>query len=116
MPFDMEVRLEPHRVTEVMDSPTGPVEVTTEFDQYFVFVCGDALRAKGLASGRMQVGWIGKQPGANFCPILAFYKFHYPQQQWIADEAKRLHGAASPLPHVEIPPPEPDEPEELEDE
>ena len=53
----------------------------------------------------------------DFGPILAFYKFAYPQQQFIAEEAKRLHGNASSKPHVEIPPPEPeawdDEEEEL---
>lgn len=107
MAFNMEVRLVPHDVTENKRTPTGTLEVTTCFEQFQVFVHSEALATRNKDK-KLLVGYIGKQPGANFCPINAFYEFYYPQQQWIADEAKRLHGNAATEPHIELPPPEPD--------
>jgi hypothetical protein len=100
----LEIRLVPHVATEIKNSPTGPVEVEVEFDQYLVYVHSVGLAHRNKDQ-KLQVGIMSKRPGANFCPIIAFYEFHYPQQQFIVAEAKRLHGQATPAPHVEVPPP-----------
>lgn len=98
----MAVELEPH--VDMADSPTGPAPV--EHNQYRVLVRSAALTDR--PNNRLQVGWIGKQAGANFCPISAFYKFHFPQQQWIAAQARKLHGSAASGDHVDVPPPDMD--------
>jgi len=98
--FDLAVKLVPYIGQMQVDTPVGPVMQDVEHDQWNVQVLH-----KNLPNGKLNVGYIGKRAGANFCPITAFYNFAYPQQQWIAEEAKRLHGNAATTPHVDVPPP-----------
>lgn len=96
----MEVKLERYRVWEENAAIPGWVE----FNQYRVFVYSEGLAYRNEAK-RLQVGLIGTQDGANFCPTGEFESFVFAHQQWIAAEAKRLHGKASSEPHIPLPPP-----------
>ncbi len=100
----MEVRLEPHR--EMDDK--SPIPGMLEHAQSRVYVYCEGFKTTRHKfrndEGRLQVGWIGTQKGANFCPINAFYEFTNLQKEWMANEAKRQHGHASDKPHVEVPP------------
>ena len=100
------VELVEHVVMET--SPTGPTPV--RLNQYQVYLHCAGLLSTRPGVSRLQVGFIGTQDGANFCPILAFYECSGPQQEWIVSEAKRLHGRAAAAPPADIPPPEPGEP------
>lgn len=95
----MTVELVPHRGWD--DNATIPGWV--DHDQYLVYVHSEGLAHRNKDK-KLQVGIISKKPGANFCPTNELNGFTYPHQQWIAEEAKRLHGSASPLPHVNLPP------------
>ena len=108
----MTVELVPHLGWD--DKATIPGWV--EHNQYLVYVHSEGLAYRNAAK-KLQVGIIGKQAGANFCPTNEFNSFTYPHQQWIAAEAKRLHGNASDKPHENLPPHEEvEEFEELADE
>lgn len=102
----MSVKIEPHVAVNRVMTPVGPVDDQVEFDQYQVFVEGERIASFNLGNPKLMVGIIGKQPGANFCPIAPFYKFVAGQRKWIAEQAKKLHGKASPEPFVEVPPPQ----------
>lgn len=95
----MTVELVPHLAWD--DKATIPGWI--EFDQYLVYVHSEGLAHRNKDK-KLQVGIIGKQAGANFCPIPELDSFTYAHRVWIAEEAKRLHGNASPLPFVEVPP------------
>lgn len=101
----MKVVIEPHVDIRRVSTPVGPVDEPVEHNQFRVFVEGEKVAQFNLNNPRLMVGIIGKQAGANFCPIGAFYKFVSGQRQWIADQAKALHGKASTEPFVDVPPP-----------
>lgn len=115
---DCHIELRPHFAIEVVDGPAGRREIPIEHDQYMVYLVGEPLRVSKHRfrndKGELQVGWISKRPGANFCPINATYEFHTQEIEWFAAEAKRQHGSASSEPHVDVPPPLPEDEEEFE--
>lgn len=96
----MTVELEPHRDWD--DKATIPGWV--DHNQYRVYVYSKGLLHRN-EEGKLQVGWMGKQDGANFCPLPELDNFTPAHRIWIGDEAKRLHGSASTKPFVELPPP-----------
>jgi len=102
----MAVAIEPHNVVQRVNTPAGPADETIEFNQFRVVVTGEKVAAANAGNPKLHVGYIGKQVDANFCPLPMFYKFVKGQQDWIADQAKQLHGKASPEPFVDVPPPE----------
>lgn len=95
----VKVELVRHRAWDKEAAIPGWVE----FDQYQVWVHSDSLAYRNKDK-KLMVGYIGIQPGANFMPSNEFNAFTYPHQQWIAEEAKKQHGQASPLPHENLPP------------
>lgn len=95
----MTVELVPHMGWD--DKATIPGWV--EHNQYLVYVHSEGLAHRNKEK-KLQVGIIGKHDGANFCPTNEFNGFVYPQQLWIAEEAKRLHGRASTKQHDNLPP------------
>lgn len=113
MAYGLTVTIEKHVDKDWKNTPAGRVEYDVEHAQYRVFAQHANI---ATPEHQLHVGFIGTQPGANFCPILAFYEFAYPQQQHIVEEAKRLHGNASPTPHVEVPPPPVVGPDDVADE
>lgn len=100
----MQVELVPHVVIDKVMTLLGPEDKTIEFEQFQVFVCGERIKAVN-GTERIHVGYIGKQAMANFCPVGLFYKLTTSQGNWVAEQAKKLHGKASPEPHVFVPPP-----------
>ena len=103
MPDPITVSLVPHVGWDDSATIPGPVE----HNQFLVYVHSEGLAHRN-PDKKLQVGIIGKQAGANFCPTNEFYGFTYPYQQQIAEEAKRLHGHASTKPHTDVPPPIPE--------
>jgi len=95
----VEVKLVPHRAWDATKAIPGWVE----FDQYQVFVHSESLAYRN-PDKKLMVGYIGKQAGANFMPTNEFNGFTYPHQQWIAEQAKKLHGDATSVPHENLPP------------
>lgn len=95
----ISVELVPHQDWD--DKATIPGYV--DHNQYRVYVHSEGLAYRNKEK-KLQVGWIGKQDGANFCPTNEFNGFVYPQQLWIAEEAKRQHGRASTARHDNLPP------------
>lgn len=96
------VHLERHVDKVRRMTPVGPADDEITYDQHKVWVKGPAVRTDAKC---IHVGYIGTHAGANFCPLPGFYKFVLSQRQWIAAEAKRLHGNASPDPYGDVPPP-----------
>jgi len=93
-----EVKLEPH-----VDLDDHGQEV--HYDQYRVFVQGEAPPLLDRPNHRLQVGWISMRAGAKLMRIQALYNFHAPQRSWIDREARRQHGNASTEESDELPPP-----------
>ena len=111
----MEVQLNP--LFGKQETPVGPVD--TEVPSIWrVDVVDERLKGEPLfiASGKLHVGMIGRQVGANFCANSNFGQFAPTQKDHIVAEVKRLHGSADLTPPVELPEPiEPEEDDEDED-
>lgn len=111
---DFEVRLEP--LIGETATPTGPEQVEVP-GVWMVYVYSEALKDLPLKidAGKLHVGFIGRQVGANFCGNDNFGRFVPPQQERIISECKRLHGSASQRPPVELTPlvPVPDDGDDL---
>lgn len=70
-----------------------------------VFVQHEALKKRNT-EGKIHIGWIGTQEGANFMPTSEFYEvLGAANQEQVVAEVKRLHGSANPASHTELPPP-----------
>ena len=100
-------------------SPTG-WEWTEVTGVWRVDVFDDNLQSgreddKGndLGYGKLHIGMIGRQDGANFCQNHEFGKFTPEQRDSMIAQIRALHGHASPEPPMELP--EPIEPEYDED-
>jgi hypothetical protein len=99
MSDDLTVTITRHTAWD--DNLAIPCEVT--FDQYQVWVTSDSLKYRNPL-GKLMVGYIGIQDGANFCPAQEFYGFGYKHRRLIVDTAKQQHGHASPDDPVDVPP------------
>lgn len=99
-----KVSLVRHLIRE--ETPVGSAEIDAK--QYKVIVESEFIKGTHHRlrndTGRLQVGIIGAQKGANFCPLQEFGEFTPEQQKVIVAEAKRLHGQASGEPPHELPP------------
>lgn len=72
-----------------------------------VFIQHDALKTRN-DEGRINIGSIGIQEGANFLPNSEFYEVLGPaNRDQVVAEIKKQHGSASPEPHTDLPPPLP---------
>ena len=98
----LTVSLEPHDIPQKVDTPFGIVDGFISFNQFRVLV---ECSLPEYAGKQVHVGYLGKQDGANFCALPLLYKFYGPQRDWIAEQAKKLHGKASTEPWQEVPPP-----------
>jgi hypothetical protein len=84
-------------------SPVGPKEeevpAVWRVDVYDDDLLGEPLC---IETGKLHVGMIGRQMGANFCENSNFGMFSVIQRQLIVEEVKRLHGTASGEDPVEL--------------
>lgn len=114
---DCKVELRPLIGFEEKDTPAGRKQFPVEHNTFMVYLVGDPIRTSKHRyrndKGELQVGWMGKQPGAVFCEINATHEFHQTEINWIAAEAARQHGSAGSGPHVSVPPPLPEGEEEF---
>lgn len=110
----MEVRLNP--LYGMSNTALGPVE-TLCADVWRVDVYDEALTGPPMeiASGKLHVGMIGRQPGANFCENDNFRLFSPEQKAQILADVRTLHGSASGQPPVELTAPVEFEDDELDD-
>lgn len=97
----MEVRL--NTLTGVIETPLGPV-TQESMGIWRVDVYDEALKGRPLRleSGMLHVGFIGRQPEANFCENPSYRLFSAEQRDFILSEVRRLHGDASAAPPVEL--------------
>jgi len=107
----LEVKLS--KLFGMSDSPTGKVETEVPgiwrvdiYDDKLGISIGARVRdedGNDLGYGKLHIGTIGRQPGANFCQNHQFGEFTPEQQAIIVEQVKALHGKASPEPPMELP-------------
>jgi len=97
----MEVQL--NKLTGITETPLGPV-TQESMGIWRVDVFDDSIKGRPLRleSGMLHVGFIGRQPDANFMENPSYRMFGTEDQEFILAEVRRLHGDASLEPPVTL--------------